>query len=108
MTLAKSPSLRVVQGVTRAQAFTITLDGREIEAFPGETVAAALLATGVRTLRRTEKRGDPRGIFCGMGVCFDCLVTVDGRPHLRACLTRAEPGMRVQTQDESNWRIERS
>lgn len=107
MTTPPFSSLRVVEGVTRAEAFTFTLDGRDVEAFPGETVAAALLAAGVRTLRVTEKRGSPRGLFCGMGVCFDCLVTVDGRPHLRACLTRAEAGMRVQTQDEAEWRTGR-
>lgn len=96
-----------MQGVTRAEAFTFTLDGRDVEAFPGETVAAALLAAGIRTLRVTEKGGRPRGMFCGMGVCFDCLVTVDGRPHLRACLTRADPGMSVRTQDEADWRMGR-
>ena len=100
--------MRVVQGVGRGEAFAFTLDGRAIEAFPGETIAAAVLAAGIRTLRRTEKSGRPRGIFCGMGVCFDCLVTVDGHPHLRACLTRAEPAMCVQTQDEAGWRIERT
>jgi predicted molibdopterin-dependent oxidoreductase YjgC len=94
---------RVRYGVDRGEPFSFTFDGREVEAFPGETVAAALLAAGVRTLRRTEKRGSPRGVFCGMGVCFDCLVSVDGRPHLRACLTRAEPGMQVETQDEKRW-----
>lgn len=108
MDVPQLPSMRVVRGVTRAAPFTFTLDGRDIEAFPGETVAAALLAAGIRTLRRTEKEGRPRGLFCGMGVCFDCLVTVDGRPHLRACLTRVEAGMRVQTQDEAGWRMGRT
>lgn len=107
LTSASLPSLRVVRGVTRGAAFTFTFDGGAIEAFPGETVAAAVLAAGIRILRRTEKEGRPRGLFCGMGVCFDCLVTVDGRPHLRACLVRVEAGMCVQTQDEAEWRIGR-
>ena len=108
MAASLSPSLRVTLDVTRAEAFTFTLDGASLQAFPGETIAAALLAAGIRTLRRTEKKDEPRGIFCGMGVCFDCLVTVDGRPHLRACMTRVEPGMAVQTQDEAGWLAERS
>lgn len=89
------------------ESFTFTLDSRPIQAFPGETIAAALLAAGIRTLRRTAKSGAPRGIFCGMGVCFDCLVVVDGRPHLRACLTEAKPGIHVATQDEADWRVGR-
>lgn len=99
---------RVEKGVGRGEPFAFTLDGRIIQAFPGETVAAALLAVDIRTLRRTEKTGAPRGVFCGMGICFDCLITVDGRPHLRACLTEARPGMDVATQDEAGWRAGRA
>jgi predicted molibdopterin-dependent oxidoreductase YjgC len=99
---------RVENGVERGEPFAFTLDGATIEAFPGETVAAALLAANIRTLRRTEKTGAPRGVFCGMGVCFDCLIVVDGRSHLRACLTEAVPGMVVMTQDEAAWRAGRA
>jgi predicted molibdopterin-dependent oxidoreductase YjgC len=101
-------TLRVENGVGREPPFTFTLDGNDITAFPGETIAAALLAIGHRSLRRTEKSDRPRGIFCGMGVCFDCLVTIGGRTHLRACLTQAEPGMQVFTQNEADWRRARS
>jgi predicted molibdopterin-dependent oxidoreductase YjgC len=101
-------SNRVEQGVSRGEPFAFTLDGQTIKAFPGETVAAALLAVDIRTLRRTEKTDSPRGIFCGMGICFDCLVIVDGRPHLRACLTESKPGMVVTTQDEAGWRLGRT
>ena len=96
--------LRVELNVAREASFSFRFDGREVVAHPGETIAAALLGAGIRTLRRTEKQDLPRGIFCGMGICFDCLVTVDGRSHLRACLTIAEPGMVVTTQDEAGWR----
>lgn len=75
--------------------FTITVDGRPVTALPGQTVAAALLAAGMLWWRRTPT-GAPRGLFCGMGVCFDCLVTVDGLPDQRACMTPARPGMQVQ------------
>lgn len=74
----------------------IEVDGEQIAARPGTTVAAALLAAGRRTWRRTA-HGAPRGLFCGMGVCFDCLVTVDGAPDVRACATSVVPGMRVET-----------
>jgi aerobic-type carbon monoxide dehydrogenase small subunit (CoxS/CutS family) len=74
------------------------LDGEPITAFAGETVAAALFAASRRTLRITAVAGTPRGVFCGMGVCYDCLVVIDGEPSRRACLTFAAEGMRVETQ----------
>lgn len=60
-------------------------------------MAAVLLAQGIRTLRHTPKNGRPRGIFCGMGICYDCLVTVNGERNVRACLTPVSPGMAVET-----------
>lgn len=80
-------------------AFTVTLDGREIEALPGRTVAAALWAAGITSWRTTRGTGRPRGVFCGIGVCYDCLVTVNGRPNRRACLVTLEPGDAVRTQE---------
>lgn len=74
----------------------IRFDGSEIEALQGETIAAALAAHGIVAVRQARS-GAPRGPFCGMGVCFDCLVTVDGRPSQRACLTKVEPGMKVHS-----------
>jgi glycine/D-amino acid oxidase-like deaminating enzyme len=71
-------------------------DGREIEALEGETVAAALAASDIVAVRQARS-GEPRGPFCGMGVCFDCLVTVDGRPSQRACLTKVLAGMDVRS-----------
>ena len=67
-------------------------------AAPGQTVAAALWAAGVRSWRTTRDGGAPRGLFCGIGTCFDCLVTVDGAANQRACLVPARPGMTVTTQ----------
>ena len=80
-----------------AEPVRFFFDDRPVEGFAGESVAAALTAAGILELRRT-KSGAPRGIFCGMGVCFDCLVTVGGRPAQRACLTKVEAGLRVQSQ----------
>ena len=69
-------------------------DGRTTEALEGETIAAALSAAGVTTFRHTLS-GRPRGLFCGMGACFDCVVTVDGRIGQRACMTPVVDGMVV-------------
>jgi hypothetical protein len=74
------------------------LDGEPVEAHEGETVAAVLLARGEAATRRTVK-GEPRGIFCGMGVCWDCLVVVDGVPNTRACMTWVRDDLRVERQN---------
>jgi predicted molibdopterin-dependent oxidoreductase YjgC len=78
--------------------FTFQFDGRPVPAAPGQTVAAALWAAGVRSWRTTRVAGAPRGLFCGIGACFDCLVTIDGARNVRACLAPARPGMQVTTQ----------
>lgn len=65
------------------------------EAKEEETIAAALLANGVRTLRLQEEKGTPRGFYCNIGHCFECRVTVDGKQGVRACLTLVEEGMEV-------------
>ncbi|MCX4670912.1 (2Fe-2S)-binding protein [Streptomyces sp. NBC_01381] len=80
-------------------AYTVTFDGRELPALPGQTVAAALWSAGVAAWRTTRGGGEPRGVFCGIGVCFDCLVTVNGRPNQRACLVPAAPGDEIRSQD---------
>ncbi len=76
-------------------------DGREVEALPGETIAAALAAAGIVAVRQARS-GAPRGPYCGMGVCFDCLVTVDGRPSQRACLTPVAEGLEVRSSPEAD------
>ncbi len=77
------------------QEVSFTFDGRRLSAFAGEMVAAALLAHGIRGLRTTERGGAPRGLYCAIGHCFECLVTVDGGPPVRACLTPVRDGMAV-------------
>lgn len=78
----------------------IRVDGVPVQAYAGETVAGVFLAQGRRAWRRTEKLGERRGLFCGIGVCFDCLVTVDGQPHVRACMTVVEEGMAIETHSD--------
>ncbi len=93
--------LRIHKGIKRGPAFEITVNGAPCTAYPGETLATVLLAAGKRVLRFSPILGEPRGGYCGMGVCFDCLVTVNGRPNIRACLTPAQPGDRVEVQRDS-------
>jgi hypothetical protein len=75
----------------------ILVDGAPVRVRPGISVAAALLGLGRTAWRRSPRQDAARGLFCGMGVCFECLVTIDGVPGQRACLARIHPGMRVET-----------
>jgi predicted molibdopterin-dependent oxidoreductase YjgC len=78
----------------------ITVDGRRLMVPAGAPLAAALISAGV-TAFRTSVRGEPRGPICGMGICFECRVTIDGRPHQRSCLVPCVAGMVVETGDGS-------
>lgn len=77
---------------------TFRFDGREVSFAAGQTIGAALIATGVYSWRTTRRSGKPRGLFCGIGACFDCLITVEGVPNQRACLVAAQPALNVSTQ----------
>jgi len=90
--------LRMTAAVERGQARIILVDGEELTAYEGESIAVALLASGRRFTRWTARAGEPRGYFCGMGVCQDCLITVDGLPNVRACMTPVRDRLRVETQ----------
>jgi predicted molibdopterin-dependent oxidoreductase YjgC len=83
-----------IAGVTRGAAVTITVDGRDVPAFVGESVATALWAAGIRRLR-SSPGGAPRGMFCGMGVCQECVLEVDGATIL-ACQARVADGLVVR------------
>ena len=84
-------------GITRGRAFQVTVDGESVTAHQGESVLGVLWASGHKVVRRSPVKREPRGFLCGMGVCFECLVTVDGRPNVRACLEPARAGMRIET-----------
>jgi predicted molibdopterin-dependent oxidoreductase YjgC len=79
-------------------AVSLSVDGGPVTAFPGDSVAAALLAAGILACRTTPVSGTPRAPYCMMGVCFECLVTIDGVGSRQACLTRVRDGMRIETQ----------
>lgn len=83
---------------TAGRPVAITVDGMAVEARAGDSVAAALLAAGHVACRTTPVSEAPRGPYCLMGACFDCLVTIDGVPDQQACQVIVVPGMRVETQ----------
>ena len=82
--------------------YIVLVDGREVEAREGDTVAAVLVRDGRTSWRRTRHGDAPRGLFCGIGACQDCLVTVDGVAGVRACLAAAAPGCAITTSEASD------
>lgn len=84
--------------VERGRSINLAIDGKTVQAFEGETISGVLSALGVRTLWHTIKHGSPRGMYCGIGVCYGCLVTVNGTQNIRACMTLVADGMVVETQ----------
>ncbi|HWQ62717.1 MAG TPA: (2Fe-2S)-binding protein [Negativicutes bacterium] len=85
----------VLGDVSPGRQVTIWLDGEPLTAVEGEPIAAALLAHGCRVFRRTPRFHEPRGVFCGIGRCTDCIMTVDGVPNVRTCVTPVSDGMVV-------------
>lgn len=88
-----------VLGVTeKGKMVTFTLDGRSVQGYENEPIAAALRSIGILTHRHTTKNNEPRGIFCAIGRCTDCAMVVDGKPNTRTCVTPLKEGMKVETQ----------
>lgn len=94
------PGLRY-EGVARGAQVSVELNGRAVAAYEGQSVLGLLWADGVHALHVTARRHEPRGFFCAIGVCFDCLVTIDGRRNVRACLEPVRSGMRIETQTDA-------
>lgn len=87
--LGEAPEKRLVQ---------FTYDGKTMEGYEGEPIAAALRVAGVMAHRYTKKKHEPRGVFCAIGRCTDCVMVVDGMPNVRTCITPLKEGMKVETQ----------
>jgi predicted molibdopterin-dependent oxidoreductase YjgC len=89
-----------ILGVQNEGKKTVTFlyDGKPMQGFEGEPIAAALKANGVVIHRYTAKQHKPRGIFCAIGRCTDCVMVVDGKPNIRTCMTPLKEGMDVRTQ----------
>ena len=77
---------------------TLMVDGEPLEAYEGEPIATALMAAVRRVFRYTTKGNEPRGVFCALGRCTDCVMIVDGQPNVRTCVTLAREGMVIETQ----------
>lgn len=76
---------------------TFTFDGKTYEGFEGDTIASALLANGIRTLRVHEETGAPRAIYCNIGHCFECRLTVNHTETVRACMTTVQENMMIES-----------
>lgn len=87
----------ILGDMTKTHKVTFMMDGKEIEGYEGEPISAALKAAGLMVHRHTKK-GSPRGVFCAIGRCTDCVMVVDGKPNVRTCVTPLKSGMEVQTQ----------
>jgi predicted molibdopterin-dependent oxidoreductase YjgC len=90
-----SDELRI-GSIKRNEKVTLSVNGKEVSAYKGETLLAALIAAGYRGLKKSPIKNEPRGALCGMGVCFECLVTVNGEPNIRSCMIEVENRMTVQ------------
>ncbi len=75
----------------------VEIDGQMVFAYIGESVASILMVFGIRTFTQANTYNLARTLFCGMGVCHQCLVTVDGIRDVRACMTKVRPGMKIET-----------
>ncbi|QJT08687.1 (2Fe-2S)-binding protein [Oceanidesulfovibrio marinus] len=93
--LAEHPVLGTYE---RGRRVTFTFDGEPMEGFEGEPIAAALRAAGVLTHRYTAKNKEPRGVFCAIGRCTDCVMVVNGKPNVRTCVEPLCEGMAIRTQ----------
>jgi len=82
----------------RGEKISFFFNEQEIEAYPNETIAAALHAAGVRKLGESPELHRPRGLFCAIGNCSSCFMIVDDEPNIRVCVIKAKPGMRVKEQ----------
>lgn len=100
MTARMVPSKRDPIRPSAAAPVGITVDGEPVTGVEGQTIAGVVLATGRLSWRTTSADGRPRGLFCGIGVCFDCIVTVNGERDVRACQRRATDGDVIETQHD--------
>jgi len=84
---------------SRGQSLRFYFEGRPLTGYEGETVAAALVAAGVKVFGYSEKQHRGRGFFCAVGKCSSCLMEIDGRPNVMACMEPLREGMRVKRQE---------
>jgi D-hydroxyproline dehydrogenase subunit gamma len=83
-----------------SEPWTMFVDGRPIRAREGDSAASAMLAAGIQVTRHTAVSGAPRGPWCMMGACFDCVAVVNGTRGIRTCMTQAQEGLRIDTRGD--------
>ncbi|MEN8153022.1 MAG: (2Fe-2S)-binding protein [Acidobacteriota bacterium] len=88
-----------INSVERKEKVELIVNGSVVSAYKGESLLAALIAAGYKSLKKSAVKKEYRGGFCGMGVCFECLVTINGKPNLRACMYSVENGMEIITDE---------
>jgi aerobic-type carbon monoxide dehydrogenase small subunit (CoxS/CutS family) len=86
-----------IKGLGRTPTINVRVNGREVAAFEGDTIAGLLFSLDTLTFRRSFNMKSPRSYYCGMGICWECTVHVDGRSGVRACLTEVKEGMQIET-----------
>ena len=89
----------ILGDLEEARVINFTVDGKQIQAREGDMILSALLANGIKVQNISAKKHEPRGYFCGIGRCTNCVMTVDGNPNVRTCITPVKEGMVVETQD---------
>ncbi len=82
----------------RGEKVVFFFNGQPVDGYTSETIAAALHAAGIRELGHSPELHRPRGLFCAIGNCSSCFMTVDGQPNVRVCVTKVKAGMRVEEQ----------
>ena len=88
--------------ITRGKPIEVIINQVKVVAYEGELVSTVLHAQGIRPFNRKHKTGRPSGVYCGMGVCYECLVTLNGVSNIRACQTFVEDMMIIETSNEEN------
>ncbi len=88
-----------IDSIKRKEKVTIKVNGKEVTAYMGETLLAALIASGYRSLKKSPVLKESRGGLCGMGVCYECLVTLNGIKNVRACMQEIQPDMEIEIEE---------
>lgn len=88
----------ILKSFPKGEPVKFEYDGQMLEGYEGEPIAIALKANGIMIHRYTSRNHSPRGMFCAIGRCTDCVMVVDGRPNVRTCVTPLKAGMKIETQ----------
>ena len=92
----------IIDDYEKGKQVAFFFDGNKLYGYEGEPVAMALKAAGVMVAHYTHKKNEPRGVFCAIGRCTDCVMIVDGKPNTRTCITPLKENMQVETQIEKD------